>query len=99
MAVKKTETGIVAQREMHAANLEKKMRKDRREKQDRHVQRKRALARKTKADVVGVTDEEGTDDDDSSPGDTSDEDGGATGAVRYAKTTRWRIGQRRRQTA
>ena len=76
--VKKTKTEIAAQKESHAARA--KLRKERREEQDRNVQRKKAVAGKTKANVASATDEEGTDDgdgDDNSSGDPSeDEDGG-----------------------
>jgi ribosome biogenesis protein SSF1/2 len=78
--VKKTKTELAAQKEWHATRA--KLRKERREEQDRNVQRKKALAGKTKGNAVGATDEEGTDhddgdDDDKSLGDLSgDEDGG-----------------------
>lgn len=74
LAVKKTKTEIAAQKEWHAAR--EKLRKERRQEQDRNVQRKRALAGKTKANTVGGTGEEGTDDDDgddNSPGDLSED--------------------------
>jgi ribosome biogenesis protein SSF1/2 len=77
-AVKKTKTENAAQKEWHTAR--EKLRKERREEQDRNVQHKRALAGKIKANAVGAADEEGTDDgddDDHSPGDPSEgEDGG-----------------------
>jgi ribosome biogenesis protein SSF1/2 len=46
------------------------LRKERREEQDRNVQRKKALAGKTKADAVSATGEEGTDE-----GDDDDDEG------------------------
>ena len=78
--VKKTKAEIAAQKEGHAARA--KLRKERREEQDRNVQRKKALAGKTKANAVGASDEEGTDDDDgvgdgdNNSGPSEDEDGG-----------------------
>jgi len=66
--VKKTKPEIAAQKEWHAAR--EKLRKERREEQDRNVQRKRALAGKTTADSAGATDE-GTDDDNSPGGEAS----------------------------
>jgi ribosome biogenesis protein SSF1/2 len=81
--VQKTKTETAAQKEWHAAR--EKLRKERREEQDRNVRRKNALAGKTKANAVGATDEEGPDhdggdgddDDDNSLGDPSEDgDGG-----------------------
>ena len=65
--VKKTKAEIAAQRVWHADK--EKLRKQRREEQDRNVQRKKALAGKTKTDAVGATGEEGADDDDDDDGD------------------------------
>ena len=59
--VKKTKAEIAAQRVWHADK--EKLRKDRREEQDRNVQRKKALAGKTKGDAVGATGEDETGDD------------------------------------
>ena len=67
-AVKKTKAEVAAQKVWHATR--EKLRKERREEQDRNVQRKKALAGKTKADTVGAADEEGTGD-----GDGDDDDG------------------------
>ena len=64
--VKKTKAEIAAQRVWHADK--EKLRKQRREEQDRNVQRKKALAGKTKTDAVGATGEEGADDDDGDGG-------------------------------
>jgi ribosome biogenesis protein SSF1/2 len=66
--VKKTKAEIAAQKELHATRV--KLRKERREEQDRNVQRKKALAGKTKADAVSATGEEGTDE-----GDDDDDEG------------------------
>ena len=65
-AVKKTKAEIAAQRVWHADR--EKLRKQRREEQDRNVQRKKALAGKTKTDAVGAAGEEGADDDDGDDG-------------------------------
>ena len=78
-AVKKTKTEITAQKEWHAAR--EKLRKERREEQDRNVKRKKALAGKTKANAEEGTDHDDGDgdhdDDGNYPGDPSeDEDGG-----------------------
>ena len=74
-AVKKTKTEIAAQKEWHTTR--EKLRKERREEQDRNVRRKKAQAGKTKANE-GADDDDGDDDgDDNPPGDPSeDEDGG-----------------------
>jgi len=71
LTVKKTKAETAAQKEWHTAR--EKLRKERREEQDRNVQRKRALAGKTKADAVGSADDEVTDDEGGSDG---SEDGG-----------------------
>ncbi|KAH9001478.1 Brix-domain-containing protein [Lactarius akahatsu] len=54
--VKKTKAEVVAQKASHAAKA--KLRKERREEQERNVQRKTALAGKGKASTTGGTDEE-----------------------------------------
>lgn len=73
-AVKKTKVEIAAQKQLHAAR--EKLRKERREEQDRNVRRKRTVAGKTEANVIDEGTDDG-DDDDNLPGDPSeDEDDG-----------------------
>lgn len=78
-AVKKTKTEITAQKEWHAAR--EKLRKERREEQDRNVKRKKALAGKTNANAEEGTDHDDGDsdhdDDDNYPGEPSEDLDGA----------------------
>jgi ribosome biogenesis protein SSF1/2 len=59
LAVKKTKADVAAQKTLHAAK--EKLKKERREEQDRNVQRKKALAGETKADAVVASREEEVD--------------------------------------
>jgi len=72
-SVKKTKSEIVAERASHAAK--EKLRKERREEQEWDVQRKKALADKSKADAPGITGEVADDDGDGSSKALSDEGG------------------------
>ncbi|KAH9004923.1 Brix-domain-containing protein [Lactarius hatsudake] len=81
--VKKTKAEVAAQKASHAAKA--KLRMERREEQERNVQRKTALAGKGKASTTGVTDEEEgeesswDEDEEISEGEVSGDDDGGDG--------------------